>query len=175
MHSSVTGYMPMELMTGKTPIMPTEAKVTTWGTLPWKTEMSREELLTVRIRQLEGREEDIAEAARRQQEARLRNKQWFDRKHRLRPRKIEDRDWVIVYDRSLDHQHNTIQKFSKRWSGPYEVRQVYDNKTYQLSELDGTLLWTPVTRKQVKIFKKQEEAESYMDLDEAGTTGVCII
>ena len=62
MHSSVTGYMPAELMTGQALVMPTEAAITTWGALPWKTEMSREELLTVQIRQLEGTLEDVAEA-----------------------------------------------------------------------------------------------------------------
>ena len=29
-------------------------------------------------------------------------------------RKIEEGDWVIVYDSSLDHQHTTIRKFAKR-------------------------------------------------------------
>ena len=77
-----------------------------------------------------GGPEDIAEAIRRQQEARFRNKSWFDTKHRLRPRKIEEGDWVIVYDSSLDHQHTTIRKFAKRWFGPYEVRKVFDNETY---------------------------------------------
>ena len=64
MHSSVTGYMLTELMTGEAPVMPTETTIATWTVLPWKEEMSREELLAVRIRQLEGRAEDIAEAIR---------------------------------------------------------------------------------------------------------------
>ena len=80
-HSSVTGYMPAELMTGHAPVKSTETVIATWIMLPWKEEMSREELLVVRIRQLEGRPEDIAEAIRRQQEARFQNKSWFDRKH----------------------------------------------------------------------------------------------
>ena len=54
MHSSVTGFMPSELMTGQSSVMPTEAASVTWSLLPWKEEMSREELLAVRIRQLEG-------------------------------------------------------------------------------------------------------------------------
>ena len=62
-HSSVTGYMPAELMTGKAPVMPTETAIATWTVLPWKGEMSQEELLAVWIRQLEGRPEDIAEYA----------------------------------------------------------------------------------------------------------------
>ena len=61
-HSSVTGYMPAELMTEQAPVMPTETTIATWTMLPWKEEMSREELLAVQIRQLEG-------AIRRQQEA----------------------------------------------------------------------------------------------------------
>ena len=43
--------------------------------------MSREDLLAVRIRQLEGRAEDIAEAVQQQRKGRLRNIQQFDRKH----------------------------------------------------------------------------------------------
>ena len=48
-HSSVTGYMPAELMTGQAPVMPTETAIATWRVLPWKEEMSQEELLAVRI------------------------------------------------------------------------------------------------------------------------------
>ena len=82
-HSSVTGYMPTELMTGESPVMPTKTAIVTWSVLSCKEEMSWEELLAVQIRQLEGRLEDIAEATRQQQEARFRNKSQFDTKHRL--------------------------------------------------------------------------------------------
>ena len=61
-HSSITGFMSSELMSGQTLVMPTETMITAWEMLPWKTEMSREELLKVRIRQLERRKKDIAEA-----------------------------------------------------------------------------------------------------------------
>ena len=129
MHSSVTGYMPAELMTDQALVMPTETVIATWTMLSWKEEMSREELLAVRIQQLEERPEDIAEAICRQQEARFQNKSRFDTKHRLRPQKIEEGDWVIVNESSLDNQHTTIRKFAKRWFGPYEVRKVFDNGT----------------------------------------------
>ena len=36
MHSSVTDYMPAELMTGLAPVMPTETVIATWTVLPWK-------------------------------------------------------------------------------------------------------------------------------------------
>ena len=68
-HSSVTGFMPTELRTGQSPVMSTETAIATWSVLSWKEEMSREELIVVRLRELEGRLEDIAEAIRRQQES----------------------------------------------------------------------------------------------------------
>lgn len=52
-HSNVIGYMPAELMYEQKFIMPTEEKVLAWNVLPWEDGMSREELLAVRIRQLE--------------------------------------------------------------------------------------------------------------------------
>ena len=58
-HSSVTGFMPAELMYGQRPIMPTERTISSWAAVDWKDEMSREELLAARIRQLEWRPEDV--------------------------------------------------------------------------------------------------------------------
>ena len=37
----------------------------------------------------------------------------FDRTHRLRPKKIEEGDWVLVYDNILDNQHRAMQKFTR--------------------------------------------------------------
>jgi hypothetical protein len=155
-HSSVTGYMPVELMTGQKPIMPIEEHVLTWSVLPWKDGLTREELLAIRIRQLEQRSEDVEIALKRLQEARLKNKARFDKRHRLRPRAIEEGDWVLVYDSSLDNQHSTLRKFAKRWFGPYVVVTVHDNATYLLKELDGTRLKIPIAGKRVKIFKRRD-------------------
>ena len=165
-HSTVTGYMPAELMIGQIPVMPVESSIMTWSVLPWKEGMSREELLEVRIRQLERRPKDVEEAVQRQRGARLRSKQRFDRNHRLRPRKLDEGDWVIVYDNSLDHQHSSVRKFARRWFGPYEVRQIYDNGTYRLCELDGTMLRTPIAGKRVKLFKKRNEAQPCVTTDD---------
>ena len=102
-------------------------------------------------------------------EARIRNKARFDRTHRLRPRKIEEGDWVLVYDSSLDNQHRSTRKFAKRWFGPYMVRSVNDNATYHLMELDGTRITTPVVGKRIKAFKKRNEAEPNPGADSASS------
>ena len=52
-HSIVTGYMPFEFMYGQKPIMPIEEAILTWTILPWKKDMSKDDLLVLRICQLE--------------------------------------------------------------------------------------------------------------------------
>ncbi|KAL3700954.1 hypothetical protein R1sor_018976 [Riccia sorocarpa] len=165
-HSSVTGYMPAELIQGQKPIMPVEELNPTWSVLPWMDNLTREELLELRIRQLEQREEDVRLALEKLKIARLKNKDTFDKKHRLRPRPIEEGDWVLVYDSSLDNQHSTLRKFSRRWFGPYVVLRVLDNAAYMLREFDGTPLRVPIAGKRVKIFKRRDEEAEFADMAE---------
>ena len=77
-------------------------------------------------------------AKARLKDARLKNKERFDKRHRLRPKPIEEGDWVLMYDSSLDNQFTVQRKFSKIWFGPYIVKHVHGNATYTLCELDGT-------------------------------------
>jgi translation initiation factor IF-1 len=128
--------------------------------------MSREELLAARIRQLERRPEDVERATEKLRTARIRNKERFDRTHRLRPKKIEEGDWVLVYDSSLDNQHKAARKFARRWFGPYVVTSVDDNGTYHLAELDGTRITVLVAGKRVMAFKKRDNDE--LDLETGG-------
>ena len=76
---------------------------------------------------------------------------------------------MIVFDSSLGHHHNSIRKFSKRWFGPYEVRKVFDNGTYQLCELDEIVIRVPVVRKRVQILKKRSDDEPYVSFDNTDT------
>jgi transposase InsO family protein len=162
-HSSVTGYMPTELMYGQKPVMPIERTIASWVAIPWENEMSREELLAARIRQLERRPEDLEKARKMVEAARVKNKVRFDKTHRLRPKKIEEGDWVLVYDNSLDNQHSTTRKFARRWFGPYVVTSANDNATYHLAELDGSRLAVPIAGKRVKIFKKRQDKDPDVD------------
>ena len=148
--------MPIELMLGQKPIMPAEDLVPTWVFLDWKDGISRERLLELRIQQLERFPEDQKIALDKLKEVRLSNKDRFDKTHRLRTRGIQIGDWVLVFDSSLEHQHSTVRKFSRRWFGPYVVVATYDNATYTLRELDGTVLKIPIAGKRIKAFKRRD-------------------
>jgi hypothetical protein len=119
------------------------------------------------LRQLQRRPEDVEQAAERLRAARVRNKDRFDRTHRLRPKKIEEGDWVLVYDSSLDHQHKATRKFARRWFGPYVVTTVNGNGAYHLAELDGTRIAVPVAGKRIKAFKKRHEGSPDLRSEES--------
>jgi hypothetical protein len=61
-----------------------------------------------------------------------------------------------VLDSSLEHQHSTLRKFSRRWFGPYVVVATHDNATYTLRELDGTMLKVPVAGKRIKTLRRRD-------------------
>ena len=84
----------------------------------------------------------------------------------MRPRAIQNGDWVLIYDKSLDNQHSTSRKFAKRWFGPYVVKQTYNNTTYLLKELDGMELKIPIAGKRIKLFKRRGDDHSLGDLDD---------
>ena len=102
--------------------------------------MNQEELLVIRIRQLERQPGNIERAKAKLHEAREKNKEWFDQTHGLglRPRKLEEGDWVLVYDNNLDNQHRLTRKFARLWFGLYVVTSANYNATYHLAELKGT-------------------------------------
>jgi len=167
-HSTVTGYMPIELMLGQKPIMPVEDFVPTWMLLDWEDGITREKLLELRIQQLERQPEDQHIALEKLKASRLNNKERFDKTHRLRSKPIETGDWVLVFDSSLEHQHSTVKKFARRWFGPYVVVAVHDNATYSLRELDETRLKIPVAGKRIKTFKKRDgrfSLHDHMEID----------
>jgi hypothetical protein len=148
--------MPIELMLGQKPIMPAEDLVPTWVFLDWKDGITTERLLALRIQQLERLPEDQKIALEKLKAARLGNKERFDKTHRQRTKNIQIGDWVLVFDSSLEHQHSTLRKFSRRWFGPYVVVATHNNATYTLRELDGTILQIPVAGKRIKKFRRRD-------------------
>ena len=58
-HNSVTGYMPIEVMFGQKPVISVEQTISSRRAIDWLEDMSREEMLAARIRQLERRLEEV--------------------------------------------------------------------------------------------------------------------
>ena len=144
---------PYRLMYGQNVVYPIESEVTSWAAIDWKYPMEREDLLAARIRQLERREDDLRIAKLRIWESREQNREYFNRTNRIRLKPLKPGDLVIVYDESLRKQWS--RKFDNRWLGPYRIKEVFDNGSYALTELDGTELSVRMAGKRVKLFKRR--------------------
>ena len=59
---STTGMTPYRMVVGQDPVLPIELKVPIWRILPWNKVQSTADLLAMRARQLERRDEDMDEA-----------------------------------------------------------------------------------------------------------------
>ena len=144
-----TGKTPYRVAFGQDCLLPIDVEEGTWAVMDWRSietpENPTAELLAVRARQLERREEDLEEAAQIQRKSREANKDYFDSHRRRRPEKphtaIELGDHVLFHDTRLDQSHS--HKLHDRWIGPYRITDVSRKKergTYQLAELDGVVL-----------------------------------
>jgi hypothetical protein len=165
--SSVTGFAPAELVQGYLPLMPIERDVTSWRTVGWRDQVLREELLQRRIELFSQTSEKASLALERLRVARMRNKVEFEKKLMLRPKALEEGDWVLVSDNSLDNQHATANKFARRWKRPYVIVKIFSNAVYRLRELDGSILANLVAGKRVKFYM-QRVGQTKMFLDEVG-------
>ena len=140
---------------GHLPLMPVEENVKSWRTITWEDGVSRDELLARRIEHFAQTPAKIEQALIKIKKARLKNKEYFDKRHRIRPRSIEVGDWVLISQGGLENQHSTEKKFMRRWRGPFVVTEVHTNATYSVRELDGVLHQSRYAGKRVKLFKQR--------------------
>jgi transposase InsO family protein len=82
--SSVTGYSPYYLLHGTHPILPFDLSEMTFLVDGFKPDMTTEELLTLRKRQLRQHPDDISKAAEALKKARFASKEQFEKRYKRR-------------------------------------------------------------------------------------------
>ena len=66
--------------------------------------------------------------------------------------------WVLLHETWLDSQMG--HKGALRWTGPYIVHRQLRDTTYQLRELDGTVMRGSVAANRLKVFYYREEHQT---------------
>ena len=155
--SRVTGYPPYFLLYGRHPFFGFDFADRTWDTLDWHTVSSTEDLLALRMQQILRRDKKLVLALEQQKRVRQRAVDNFNRKHEhyLSSGSFIIGTWVLLHETWLDSQMGN--KGALRWTGPYIVHRQLRDTTYQLRELDGTVMRGSVAANRLKVFYYREE------------------
>ena len=83
-----------------------EIEYSIWHIMNWNKIRSIEDLLTMRVRQFQRKDEDFEEAALHLRRMRKQNKELFDDKHQLRKIFLNADDLMLKHDIKLDNKYN---------------------------------------------------------------------
>ncbi|GBG84004.1 hypothetical protein CBR_g37878 [Chara braunii] len=172
-----TKYARATLWYGRHATFPIESLMKTWRRQDLEVNLSFEELLDIRARQVGAAEERLREAADQVERSRMEDKMRWDQMARIRKEPLKVGDVVLLYDSSLEKQWS--RKLDKRWLGPYRIVQCGEFAANQIEELDGAgwqdwvsgtrqkkfvtlLIWTRRAEKQVAK-QIQERARDWED------------
>ena len=165
--SRVTGYTPYFLLYGLRPCFAFDFTDRTWDTLDWHAIASTEDLLAIRMQQILRRDKKLVLAMEQQKLVRQRAVDDFNSKHE---RSLSSGDfllgtWVLLHETWLDSQMG--HKGALRWTGPFIVHRKLRDTTYQLRELDGTVMRGSVAANRLKIFYYREEHQTVRTVEPA--------
>jgi transposase InsO family protein len=139
--SRVTGFSAYQLLHGTDPVLPFDLTEATFLVTGFRSGMTTEELLTLRIRQLSKHERDITKAIETLRKSRFRSKQHFEKRFwkKLQKEEYKKGELVLVRNVGLETEVGTGKKTEDRYFGPYEVDRKNHGGAYILKELDGTV------------------------------------
>ncbi|GBG86304.1 hypothetical protein CBR_g41298 [Chara braunii] len=150
-----TGYPPYTLWFGRHCPLPVEFHVHSWTTVNWADNMTREELLAARTRQIAyGLENNLMTTTDRLAVEREKNKVRWDKDVRIRKEKIKVGNMVLLYD--VAFERTWTGKLANRWMGPYCVVGALSWGAYMIAELDGSKWKDPVAGARLKLFRSRE-------------------
>lgn len=135
-----TGYSPFFLIHGLHPVLAMDVADATFLVEGFRVGLSSDELLVLRMRQIERRPEDLARAAQALKKARFTSKKEFERKFSRRMRRENYKPKELVMVRNSEVEVSLNRKSKPRYLGPFEVVRRTKGGSYALRELDGTLL-----------------------------------
>lgn len=150
-----TGLTPYYISCGNEPVLPIELEIPTWKILSWDNVHTINDLLAIRARQLQRRDEDLEETVLYLQRMRIEGKERHDEKHGI---------WEELAIGSIVLLHNTrceknmSQKLAFKWLGPYRIYNAVEGKeTYMLEKLDGSHLAGTLVGDRLKKFHSRQQ------------------
>lgn len=148
-----TGHSPHRLLYGCELTLAIELAVPTYATLPFEQVSNTEDLIALRARQFEKRDDDVTEALSHLQRMREESAEYFDENNQIRHEPLQIDDYVLLWDSSIDTSYARRHKFAFRWLGPYQIHEADNEKgTFKIRELNGAVMSATVAGSRLKKY-----------------------
>ena len=155
-----TGLTPYEFEYANRPMLPIELKYPTWAILHWKKDCEESEVIALRARALECREEDLDEAKLYLRRAREKNAEYHDARPNIRHTPLQAGDLVLLFRAAEGMDMSRNKKLANKWQGPYVIQEAFPIKgTYILRELHGARLRGTFAANRIKKFYTRDEVD----------------
>jgi hypothetical protein len=134
-----TGYSPFFMAHGIEPLLPFDITLATFLIPNLTKPLSTSELIAIRARQLQAREQDLDIIRDNIVKSRLTSARDFERRYArtIKDPSFNPGDLVLVRNSAVESDHS--RKTKPRYFGPMVVLTQSRNKSYRLAELDGAV------------------------------------
>jgi hypothetical protein len=135
------GYSPYYMAHGVEPLLPFDLSEVTYM-VPTQDKMTTPELIAIRARQLQKRQQDLDDVKKRVLKARFASAKDFEKKHGRTIKNFDFQQGDLVLVRNSRIEMSMDRKAKPRWFGPMVVVKRHSGGAYQLAELDGAVSTT---------------------------------
>jgi hypothetical protein len=134
-----------------------ELKISIWRILSWQKIRIIEDLLTMRARQLQRRDENMNEAKNLLKRMRKQSKKYFDSKHFTTNKNINKNDLVLLHDTQHENDRSINRKLKYKWRKSFRVKKIIqDKRIYLLQKLDEIDLIEIFVENRIKKFHQKQ-------------------
>ncbi len=132
-------------------------KISIWRIFSWQKIHTIEDLLTMRARQLQRRDENVNEAKNLLKRMRKQDKKYFDSKHFTTNKNINKNDLVLLHDIQHENDRNINRKLKYKWRKSFRIKKIIqDKKIYLLQKLDEIDLIEIFVENEIKKFHQKQ-------------------
>ena len=128
-----------------------ELNVSIWQILSWKEVHTIVDLLILRTKQIQRKNENLKKTIMHLQRIRTEAKNLFNENHRIRTKNFRKTDMIMLHDIRLNNQH--FEKLTFRWLKSFRIFQTFFQKDiYIIAKLDETELKSTMSENRLKKF-----------------------